>query len=510
MKTIKNIVIVGGGTAGWISAALLKKILGNVIDVTLVESDAIGTVGVGEATIPPIQHLNAVLGLDEAEFIRETKATIKLAIKFENWHTQGEDYFHTFGAPGQTLPFCYFHHLWKRAKDLGMKNSLWDFDLNYHSAVAGKFAKISSKDPMLDMPYAYHFDAGLYAKFLRKVSERMGVKRIEGLIEHADVDPHNGNVTTLTLKSGQTIDGDFFIDCSGFRGLLIQGKVGAGFEDWSHWLPCDRAIAVPSQRHENTAPYTRSIAHGAGWQWQIPLQHRNGNGLVFSSAHYTTEQATDILLQNIGTEPLAEPREIRFRTGRARKQWQRNVLAVGLASGFIEPLESTSIHLIQAAIVRFAKLFPHVGISDALRNEYNQQSQVEYEQIRDFIILHYHANARDDSQFWRDMRAMDIPDSLRHKMELFKQVGHIYREKDDLFAEASWLQVLMGQGITPEDIHPSANAMPDDQLMALMQKLLRGKTEPVKKMPSHDQFLSMFTGVDVSVNNQGERHAKHA
>lgn len=493
-NVVKKVVVVGGGTAGWMSAAVLKKMLGKTIDVELVESEAIGTVGVGEATIPPIMLLNNMLGLDEREFLRETNATMKLAIKFENWRVQGESYYHTFGAPGKSFAFCQFHHFFKRAKTLGLKESLWDFDLNYLACEAGKFAHIKSPDPVIEMPYAYHFDASLYAKYLRRLSEKMGVVRTEGMIESVTQDPVNGFISKLILKSGQQISGDLFIDCSGFRGLLIQQKLNTGYEDWTHWLPCDRAVALPSKRLEKTLPYTRSIAHAAGWQWRIPLQHRNGNGLVYSSEHCTDDQALQTLLSNLDSEAIGDPNFIRFRTGRRRKQWNRNVVCIGLASGFLEPLESTSIHLIQSGIIRLLHLFPHDGIQQKLLDEYNKQSKIEYEQVRDFIILHYHVNERTDSQFWKDVRNMEIPDSLKHKIALFRSNGMLFREQNDLFQDSSWLQVMLGQGIQPQDYHPLANSMPEKTLMDLMANLKQVKNDPIPKIASHDEFLTQFCG----------------
>jgi tryptophan halogenase len=491
-KQIKKVVIVGGGTAGWISATLLKKVVGVAIDVELVESEGIGTVGVGEATIPPIRLLNNVLGINEAEFLTKTKGTIKLGIHFENWRVQGESYFHSFGAAGKSMAFCHFHHFWQRAQSLGMQTSLWDYDLNYLAAMQGKFAHINSKDSILELPYAYHFDAGLYAKFLREVSERIGVVRTEGLIEHVEQDKDSGFIQALVLKSGQKIEGDLFIDCSGFKGLLIQQELGTGFDDWSHWLPCDRAIAIPSKSHAHTLPYTRSIAHKAGWQWRIPLQHRNGNGLVYSSHYYSQDQALELLISNLESDPLADPNFIQFKTGRRRQQWARNVVAVGLSSGFLEPLESTSIHLIQSAVVRLIHLFPHHGIQAADVNEYNRQSQVEMEQIRDFIILHYHVNERTDSHFWRDLRNMAIPDSLAHKIELFAATGRLFREQNDLFLESSWLQVLLGQGIVPKDYHPIANTVAKEKLFEMLNNIQQIKNEPISKLPSHDEFLRAY------------------
>lgn len=493
-KRISKVVIVGGGTAGWMSAALLAKVLGKRIDVELVESDAIGIVGVGEATIPPIRHVNSVLGLDEAEFLRETKATIKLAIRFENWRVQGEQYYHTFGAPGRSQAFCHFHHFWTRARLSGHDSSLWDYDLSYLACEAGKFAKLEVKDPLWELAYAYHFDSSLYGQYLRRYSEARGVVRTEGLVEDVGVDAETGNVTELKLKGGGRVAGDLFIDCSGGRGVLINQTLNTGFEDWSHWLPCDRAMAVPSERFEKTLPFTRSIAHSAGWQWRIPLQHRNGNGLVYSSHHYSDDQAAELLLGNLDTEQIGEPKIIPFRTGRVRRQWNRNVIAVGLSSGFLEPLESTSIYLIQSAVVRLLHLFPHAGVTPELSDEYNRQSQIEFELIRDFIILHYHVNERDDSQFWRDLKAMDVPDRLNDKIDIFRADGRLVQDQYDIFLEPSWLQVMVGQGILPRDYHPIADSLTDAELADKLRAMQRAKAEPLPKMPEHDQFLRMFCG----------------
>lgn len=493
--SIKKVVVVGGGTAGWLSAALLKKVMGQAIELELVESEAIGTVGVGEATIPPIRTLNTVLGLNEAEFIRETKATIKLAIKFENWRVNGEGYFHTFGSPGRSYAFCHFHHFLNRArKELGETSTIWDYDLNYLSATAGRFAKLDVKDPILDMPFAYHFDATLYAKFLRKIAEQAGATRTEGMISGVTQDPQSGFIQSVLLKDGREVKGDLFIDCSGFKGLLIQQKLGAGYDDWSHWLPCDRAIAIPSNRLEKTLPYTRSIAHNAGWQWRIPLQHRNGNGHVYCSNYISDDEALSTLTSNLDSEAIGEPNFIKFKTGRRRKQWHKNVIAVGLSSGFLEPLESTSIHLIQSAVVRLLHLFPHDGINDSIVAEYNAQSKLEFEQIRDFIILHYHVNERDDSQFWLDVRSMDVPDRLKHKIDLFRQNGRLINENNDLFLDASWLQVMQGQGVDPQDYHPMAKGVPEQNLIEMLNTIRKIKQEPVPKLPTHDEFLNKVCG----------------
>nr|WP_024330303.1 tryptophan halogenase family protein [Simiduia agarivorans] len=495
MKTkVSKVVVLGGGTAGWMSAALLKKVLGDTVSIELVESEQIGAVGVGEATIPPIQLVNSVLGLNEAEFLRETNATIKLAIKFENWKQQGHSYFHTFGAPGKSTAFCHFHHYWTRANQAGHPSDLWDYDLNYQCAINGRFAHIKSQDPVFELPYAYHFDASLYAKFLRKISEAMGVSRTEGIVKDATLNSETGMVESLLLDDGRQVAGDFFIDCSGFRGLLIQSKCGAGYDDWSHLLPCNSAVAMPSERLPETLPYTRSIAHQAGWQWRIPLQHRNGNGMVYCSHYISDDEAIATLSANLDTAPLADPKIIRFTTGRTRKPWSRNVVAVGLSSGFLEPLESTSIHLIQSAVVRLIKLFPHNGIDAANVAEYNKQSEIEYLQVRDFLILHYFVNERQDSPFWRDMQQLDIPASLRHKIDLFESTGKLFREQEDLFAESSWLQVMLGQGITPRDYHPLANAPSEHKLLEMLANLRAVKAKPAAELPTHDEFLKSFCG----------------
>ena len=491
--TIDRVVIVGGGTAGWMAAALIARVIGPRVTVTLVESEEIGIVGVGEATIPPIQHANAVLGIDEAEFLRETRGTIKLAIRFDDWGALGDSYYHTFGAAGRNTAFCSFHHYWARARRAGVAAGYWDYDLNYLAAREGRFAKIQVGDPMWQLPYAYHFDSSLYGRYLRRYSERAGVTRIEGRV--ADVRRSDaGDVAALVLNDGREVGGDLFIDCSGSRGLLIQRELNVGYEDWSHWLPCDRAMAVPTSRHDATPPYTRSTARTAGWQWRIPLQHRVGNGLVYSSRHLSDEAAADLLLGHLDGEVLAEPRIIPFRTGRARRQWDRNVVAVGLSSGFLEPLESTSIYLIQSAIVRLLHHFPHAGISRRAVTEYNRQSRIEFETVRDFIILHYHATRRDDSAFWRDVRAAALPDRLAAKIELFRATGALTQDPLDIFMEPSWVQVLMGQGIEAADYHPLADETDLAELTAQLAQLAAMKHEPVPNMPAHDTWLKAFGG----------------
>lgn len=491
-NTIKRVVIAGGGTAGWMTAALMKKILGSQVEVELIESEDIGIVGVGEATIPPIQTFNQVLGIDEKEFLKETNGTIKLAIKFENWRVDGESYFHTFGAPGTNLGFCNFQHYWLRALKNGNAKSLWDYDLNYLCCIDESFNKINTQNPMFEMPYAYHFDSAMYGRYLRKLAEQNGVLRTEGIIEHIQQDKQSGYITGLQLRDGRQLKGDLFVDCTGIRALLMQKTLGVEYLDWSKWLPADSALAVQTKRFDKTLPYTRSIAHKVGWQWRIPLTHRNGNGIVYSSKYLDDQSAESVLLSNLESEPVNDVRKVSFNTGRTAKQWHKNVIAVGLSSGFLEPLESTSIHLIQSAVVRLLKLFPHQGITQSVIDLYNQESEVEYETIRDFIILHYHVNERSDSDFWIDMREMDIPDRLRNKIEVFKDVGNMFNDQHDIFRDASWLQVMLGQGIEPTDFHPAANVPSEQQLAETLNKVYEAKRQPLSKMLPHDEFLKRY------------------
>ncbi len=494
-KPIKKVVIAGGGTAGWMAAALLKKVLTDHIDIELVESEEIGIVGVGEATIPPIQIFNQYMGLDEKEFLRETHGTIKLAIKFENWRVPGESYYHTFGAPGAQLGFCPFQHYYLHAKANGLQASLWDFDLNYLAAEAGKFNIIKTPNPVYEMQYAYHFDSALYGKYLRKLAEQAGVRRTEGMIDEVLLDPISGAVSALQMKDGKRIEGDLFIDCTGIRSLLMRKTLGVAYESWSHLLPANSALAVPTERFESTLPYTRSIAHRVGWQWRIPLTHRNGNGIVYSSDYLSDDEAYDTLMANLDSKPLAEPRKIKFETGRTSQQWHKNVVAIGLSSGFLEPLESTSIHLIQSGIVRLLKMFPNQGISDAVITSYNAESKLEFETIRDFIVLHYHVNERDDSDFWRDMRHLTIPQRLAEKIALFREHGSIFNDAQDIFRDASWLQVMLGQGIVPKDYHPAVKVGSTQALLHAMQQILQAKQQPMTQMLSHDEFLKRYAGI---------------
>ncbi len=498
---IKNIVIVGGGTAGWMTASLLAKVLGKVLNITLVESDKIGIIGVGEATIPPIVNFNRAIGVDEKEFIKATKGTIKLGIEFTHWNLNGDSYMHAFGGIGKKFPFCDFHHFWLRAQQLEEKTqvndkqqnntSFWDFSLNYQAAKQNKFAAFNNI-PNTDLPglaYAYHFDAGLYAAFLNKHAQGMGVEHIEGTITQVQQNHQTGFIESLLLENGTTITGDLFIDCTGLAALLIEKTLSTGYDDYSHWLPCNRAIAVPCEKTNDIEPYTRSTAHKVGWQWRIPLQNRTGNGLVYSSKHMSDKEAEELLLKNIDGKPLSEPRVIPFQTGRRRKQWHKNVIAIGLSSGFFEPLESTNIHLIQTAAIRLLKFFPHNGINIEAVNEFNRQAKLEAEGIRDFIILHYKLNNRGDSEFWRTCQRMDVPESLMNKIQLFKKTAKVFCNPDDLFTEIAWQQVMIGQDNIPEDHHPLVDALSKEQIEDLMDNLKTLINRTVEKLPSHDEFL---------------------
>ncbi|WP_299569304.1 tryptophan halogenase family protein [uncultured Shewanella sp.] len=492
-NNIKDIVIVGGGTSGWMTAAMLVRLFKNQLNITLIESEDIGTIGVGEATIPPLQIFNSVLGIKESDFIKQTQASYKLGIQFENWGKQNDCYMHAFGDIGKDIGYTQFHHYWLKSNPQDAM-SFWDYSLNYQAAKANKFSIMNSVagSPLAGITHAYHFDATLYAQMLRQYSQNLSVTRIEGLITSAQLTP-KGDIQSVSLKDGQVIQGDLFIDCSGFAALLIEKQLNVGYENWQHWLPCDSAYAVPSERSEPLVPFTRSIAHNAGWQWRIPLQHRTGNGLVYSSKHMSDDEAKTLLLKNLDGKPLAEPRKINFITGRREKQWHKNCVAIGLSSGFLEPLESTSLHLVQSAIIRLTKFFPHNGIQQANVDEYNRQSQREFEQIRDFIILHYHLNQRTNSSsqtdLWQHCRDMPIPASLQQKIDLFSATGTVTRYQDELFTEAAWIQVLLGQGITPLDFNPLANGISQPDLNEFLSNVKQIIARAVDKMPSHDEFI---------------------
>jgi tryptophan 7-halogenase len=494
-EPIKSIVIVGGGTAGWMAAAALARHAGTLCDITLIESEEIGTVGVGEATIPAIQIFNQSLNIDEADFVKRTKASFKLGIEFVDWMSPQSSYFHAFETIGQSSGLLQFHQYWLRYKDLGGSLPLSAFSINALAAERRKFghSKIVKSGPT-DIGYAYQFDAALYAAFLRRIAEVNDVKRIEGKVVSVEVDLHNGFIDRLVLDSGQKIAGDLFVDCSGFRGLLIEQALHSGFEDWSHYLPCDRAIAIPSESPVGEiTPFTRATAQKAGWQWRIPLQHRVGNGHVYCSAHMSDDEALDILLANLDGKTLAEPNKLSFVAGMRREAWKKNCVALGLASGFIEPLESTSIHFIQSGINRLLKLFPTKAFDQAGIDEYNRQSAYEYIGVRDFIILHYRLNKREGEPFWDYCRTMPIPDSLSARIELFKTNGRIFSDVSEPYAETSWLQVMLGQGLVPRGYHPLADRMSPEALKRHIETNRARAEIGVGQLPDHSEYLRSFT-----------------
>lgn len=490
---VRNIVVVGGGTAGWMTAAALAKVLEGNANIRLVESEEIGTIGVGEATIPHIAEFNRALEIDENEFIRATQGTFKLGIEFVNWGQVGDRYTHGFGFVGQATQALPFHHFWLRMAKAGKASSLDAYSINTVAPHQAKFMR-ARKDlvgsPMADIAYAYHFDAGLYARFLRGYAEKRGVVRTEGKIAQVAQRAEDGFIEAVVLESGERIAGDFFIDCSGMRGLLIEQTLHAGFDDWSHWLPVNRALAMPSESTEPLLPMTRSTAHSAGWQWRIPLQHRIGNGHIYCSSFMEEDEATDILLKNVDGKPLAEPRPLRFTTGRRKQFWIKNCVAVGLSSGFLEPLESTSIHLVNTAISRIISLFPSAGFNQVDIDEYNALTHWEYERIRDFLILHYKATVRDDSEFWNYCRTMTVPDGLRQKMDLFRSNGRVHRDGLELFAESSWLQVMVGQGIMPEAYHPFADLRPEAEVDTYVKQIEAVIAKCVRVMPTQAEYIA--------------------
>lgn len=489
---IDRIVIVGGGTAGWMTAAALSRLAEKrTVAITLIESEAIGTVGVGEATIPPIVEFNQLLGIDEREMMAATQATFKLGIQFANWGQVGESYFHPFGTYGYHMGGIAFHQVWHRARSEGERRPLQIFNLETVAAHFGRFSRTQDfqRDDLPTMNYAYHIDATRYAAFLRGYSEKRGVVRTEGKVVDTTLDPESGFVSSVTMDDGTEVEGDLFIDCSGFRGLLIEQELETGYEDWSHWLPMDRAIAVPTQNVASPDPFTRATAHSAGWQWRIPLQHRTGNGHVFSSRYMDEDEARSILLDNLEGKPLAEPRTLRFTTGMRKKAWSHNVVSLGLSSGFIEPLESTSIHLVQNGIARLFALFPDKPISPAERDEYNRGMRDVYEDVRDFVILHYKATQRDDSAFWRDVRAMDVPDSLARKMELWRLHGRVFRENAELFALPSWVAVMLGQNMRPEAYDAIADTLDEAKVRTAMEQMREGYRATAERLPTQEDFL---------------------
>ncbi|MBX9898332.1 MAG: tryptophan 7-halogenase [Qipengyuania sp.] len=490
----KSVVIVGGGTAGWMAAAALSRYFNDGRrTVTVVESDAIGTIGVGEATIPPIRGFNAMLDIPENEFLRETRGTFKLGIEFVNWGRQGDRYFHPFGTHGQDLHGIAFHQLWLREQARGdaPADSIAAYSMSSAAAAARRFGRpcAGAQPPLGELNHAFHFDAGLYAAFLRRLAERQGAIRREGCILRVERDGDSGDVVAVVLEDGSRIAGQLFLDCSGFRALLIEETMGAGFADWSQWLPMDSALAMPTANVGSPDPFTRATAHDAGWQWRIPLQHRTGNGHVFSSAYMEAEEAERVLRANVEGEALAEPRLLRFTTGMRREAWVGNVVALGLSAGFVEPLESTAIHLVQNGIQRLFALFPEGRVDPLERDEYNRGMRALYEDVRDFVILHYKATQRDDTAFWRYVRDMDVPESLARRMELWRLHGRVFRENAELFTLPSWVAVMLGQNLWPERHDPIADTLDPDKVAGAMARMRESYRAAAARLPTQEAFL---------------------
>lgn len=497
---IKEIVIVGGGTSGWMVASALSKVLTcNSYAITLVESEQIGTVGVGEATIPMINLFNGVLGLNEDEFVRETSATFKLGIEFVNWGRVGKSYFHPFGSYGVDMEGIGFNHFWLRWKKQGGGLDYSKFSIETEAARANKFVRTAMEAGPAFMPkvnYAFQFDAGLYAAYLRRYSEQRGVKRIEGKVLEINQNAHSGYIESLQLENGLKVGGDFFVDCSGFRGLLIEQTLNAGYEDWSRWLPVNKAVAVPCESAGALLPYTRSTAQEFGWQWRIPLQHRTGNGYVFCDNFLSDDEAAEKLLSRLDGKATTTPKLLKFVTGVRKKAWVKNCVAIGLASGFLEPLESTSIHLVQVAIAKLLTMFPKDHISDLMVDRFNREMLHEYTDVKDFLIAHYKVTDREDTDFWRYVKHMDIPDTLQEKLDTFRTRGDVMVRLDELFKEQSWFSVLVGQGMYPQAYHAIADVASDDDLRVRLTQIRTGIQNRLNMMPSHQEFI--------------ERHCKSA
>ncbi|MEJ2384139.1 MAG: tryptophan 7-halogenase [Xanthomonadales bacterium] len=489
-RSLRKIAIVGGGTAGWMTAAALANTLQGDCTVTLVESDAIGTVGVGEATIPPLKLFNARLGIDENDFLRHTQGSFKLGIEFVDWARRGHRYLHPFGQFGADFDVIPVHQYWLKARSEGHEAPLGEYSLANVAALKGRFQRPVRDRRMVQstFDYAYHLDAGRYAGYLRAYAERRGVARIEGRIEAVRQDSESGFITAVELADGRRVEADFFVDCSGFRGLLIEQTLAAGYEDWTHWLPCDRAVAVPCAPDGPFTPYTRSTAHDAGWQWRIPLQHRTGNGYVYCSRYAEDDAAAGLLLDQLDGAPLADPLFLRFNAGRRKRAWDRNCVAIGLSAGFLEPLESTSIHLIQTAITRLLALFPDRDCDPLLQREFNRVTALEYERIRDFLILHYHATERDDAELWRYCAAMPIPDELRYRIDHFRRYGRLVTDGMELFQNSNWLAVHIGQFNWPERYDPLVDERGIDW-RGRLAGLRRVIGEAAGAMPTHAEYV---------------------
>ena len=489
---IEKIVIVGGGTAGWMTAAALSKVLGtDYAKITLIESDSIGIVGVGEATIPQIGTFNRMLGIDEDEFVRRTKGSFKLGIEFVDWTRLGHSYFHPFGHYGVDMEGLSFHAFWQRLNQSGTAAGLEEYSLMATAAKQNRFMRPfdAGQSPLSEIAYAFHFDAGLYSLYLRSLAEDRGVVRREGLVVDIHQRAENGFIESVEMDDGERVEGDLFIDCSGFRGLLIEQTLKTGFVDWSEWLPCNRALAVPCESVPEITPYTRSTARTSGCQLRIPLQHRIVNGHVYCSEYISDDEATAILLDNLDGEPLADPRPIKFTTGHRKKYWNKNCVAIGLSSGFLEPLESTSIWMIQSGISRLLTNFPGKDFSQVVIDRYNRVLTEETTYIRDFLILHYKATERNDSPFWDYCRNMDIPERLDEKLRLFHDNGRTFRENDELFNDTSWYAVMTGQCAKPTGYDPVTELLTLDETERRLEQIRGAIRNSADYMTDHNKFI---------------------
>ncbi|HEY8942068.1 MAG TPA: tryptophan halogenase family protein [Cellvibrio sp.] len=487
MNSIRKIVIAGGGTSGWLAAAAISKVLGKNLDITLIESPELGRIGVGEATIPTLRVFHKLLGINDQELMAQVQGTFKLGIEFSNWANKGDKYFHSFGLTGKECWACQFQHFWFAGKKYGINAPFGDY---CPESKAASLEKCSGENDGVN--YAYHFDANLYADYLKAFSTKLGVKHVEGFIDKVILSPENGFIKSLLLKDGQEIEGDLFLDCTGFKAMLIDGALNTPYVPYGHYLPCDSAVALQTENVRSPRPYTQAIAHDFGWQWRIPLQHRAGNGLVFSSRHVSDDEAINTLLNNLEGRPVTEPRVIKYKTGRRIKSWNKNCIAVGLASGFIEPLESTSIHLAMSAIYRLMRYFPQHEISMSNVDEFNRQSSAEMDRARNFVVLHYHATQREDTDFWRYCKNMEIPEILARRIQLFRDTGAIMLEDKELFLNDSWVQVMMGQGIMPTAYHPVVDMMEEKELRGFLAFLKDDVHKKVSAMPSHQEFINKF------------------
>ncbi len=484
----KRVVVAGGGTSGWMAAAAISKLLANQVEVALIESEEIGRIGVGEATIPPLREFNKLLGMDEQHFMRSIHATFKLGIEFVNWGRLGDSYIHSFGVTGKDCWACDFHNFWLSGLKKGFTDEYGAYCLELQAAKAKRM--LGSEK--YGVHYAYHLDAGLYAEFLKTIALANRTEHIKGKIEKVFTDKTNGFITSLELHDGRRIDGDLFVDCTGFRARLIEGALNTQYEPYGHYLPCDSAVAVQSESFGEPRPYTQAIAHHAGWQWRIPLQHRVGNGFVYCSRFISDDEAQTLLMDNLESSAITEPRMFKYSTGRRIKAWNKNCVAVGLASGFLEPVESTSIHLAMSAILRLLRLFPRGEIKQSHLDEFNQQTKMEMDQVRDFIIMHYKATERDDSAFWRYCKNMEIPESLAHRLKLFRETAAFPIKEKELFKIDSWTQVMLGQRIMPQQYHPIVDLMGEQELGNFFGKIKEGVNQAVVKMPTHQEFIDSY------------------